>query len=72
MEKERLDLSSIHKKLEMVEIENEIEMKKQEMAMKRAEDLADTFLKAKNLKVRFYGTNFSRIYLQLNIFDDFF
>lgn len=51
LEKERNDLSSIHKKIEMVQVENEIEMKKQEMAMKRAEDLADSYLKAKNLKV---------------------
>lgn len=55
LEKERHDLSSIHRKIEMSEIENEIERKRQEMAQKRAEDLADSYLKTKNLKVLNYG-----------------
>lgn len=51
MEREKQDLSNIQKQLELSQIENEIEMKKSEMAIKRAEDLADSYLKAKNIKV---------------------
>lgn len=51
LEKEKQDMTNIQKRLELTHLENEIELKKQEMAMKRAEDLADSYLKAKNLKV---------------------
>ena len=51
MERERQEIENIRKKIEITNIESGIEAKRNEMAEKRAEDLADTYLKTKNLRV---------------------
>lgn len=51
LEREKQDMSNIQRKLELSQLDNEIELKKNEIAQKRAEDLADSYLKTKNLKV---------------------
>lgn len=43
---------NIQKKLDLENVENAIELKRYEMAQKRAEDLADSFIKSKNLRVK--------------------
>ena len=51
LERERQEIANIRKKIEITNIESGIEAKRNEMAEKRAEDLADTYLKTKNLRV---------------------
>lgn len=54
LEREKQDMSNIQRKLELSQLDNEIELKKNEIAQKRAEDLAESYLKTKNLKVTLY------------------
>lgn len=54
LEREKQDMSNIQRKLELCQLDNEIELKKNEIAQKRAEDLADSYLKTKNLKVTLF------------------
>jgi hypothetical protein len=56
IEREKQDMLSIQKKVELTNIENAIELKRYEMALKRAEDLADSYLKAKRMRVWYLGT----------------
>lgn len=50
-ERERQELLNIQKKLELSNIENAMEAKRSEMAEKRAQDLVNTYLKAKSMRV---------------------
>jgi hypothetical protein len=51
LEKERQEMINLKKKFEINNIESEIEAKRSLMAEKRAEDLLNTYLKAKNMRV---------------------
>jgi hypothetical protein len=51
LERERQEMINIQKKLEIGNIENAMDAKRNEMAEKRAEDLVDSYLKAKNMRV---------------------
>jgi hypothetical protein len=51
-ERENQEAHTFQAKIEMNKIENEIEIKKNEIAEKRANDLADTFLKIKEMRVK--------------------
>lgn len=59
LEREKQDMSNIQRKLELSQLDNEIELKKNEIAQKRAEDLADSYLKTKNLKVTLFILSFN-------------
>ena len=59
LEREKQDMSNIQRKLELSQLDNEIELKKNEIAQKRAEDLADSYLKTKNLKVMLFILGFN-------------
>ncbi len=50
-ERERQELFNIQKKLELSNIESAMEAKRSEMAEKRAQDLVNTYLKAKSMRV---------------------
>ena len=50
-EREKQELNNLQKKFEISNIESAMEVKRNEMAEKRAEDLADSYLKAKNMRV---------------------
>lgn len=51
LEHERQEMVSLKKKFEISNIESEMEAKRNLMAEKRAEDLVNTYLKAKNMRV---------------------
>jgi ribonuclease Y len=51
LEKERQEMINLKKKFEINNIESEIEAKRNLMAEKRAEDLLNTYLKAKDMRV---------------------
>jgi hypothetical protein len=53
-ERERQELLNIQKKFELSNIENAMEAKRSEMAEKRAQDLVDTYLKAKSMRVYYF------------------
>ena len=59
LEREKQDMSNIQRTLELSQLDNEIELKKNEIAQKRAEDLADSYLKTKNLKVTLFILSFN-------------
>ena len=52
-EREKQELKNLEKKFEISNMESTLEAKRNEMAERRAEDLVDTYLKAKNMRVLF-------------------
>ncbi len=50
-EREQQEFNNLQKKFEIANIESAMELKRNEMAEKRAEDLVDSYLKAKNMRV---------------------
>ncbi len=56
-ERERQEMLNIQKKLDISNIEKSIEEKRNEMAEKRALELVESYLKAKNMRVLFYYLN---------------
>lgn len=54
-ERERQEMLNIQKKLDISNIEKSIEEKRNEMAEKRALELVESYLKAKNMRVLFYN-----------------
>ena len=44
-------MMNLEKKIEMTNFENAMDAKRNEMAEKRANDLVETYLKAKNMRV---------------------
>lgn len=52
-ERERQEMLNLKKKFDLSNMESEIEAKRNLMAEKRAEDLVNTYLRAKNLRVSF-------------------
>ena len=54
-ERERQEMLNIQKKLDISNIEKSIEEKRNEMAEKRAIELVESYLKAKNMRVLFYN-----------------
>ena len=50
-EREKHEMNNLQKKFEIANIESAMELKRNEMAEKRAEDLVDSYLKAKNMRV---------------------
>ncbi len=51
MERERQSIANIRKKLELERVESGMEARKNEIAEKRAEDVTDSFLRAKRMRV---------------------
>ena len=56
-ERERQEMLNIQKKLDISNIEKSIEEKRNEMAEKRALELVESYLKAKNMRVLLYYLN---------------
>jgi hypothetical protein len=52
-DRERQEMLNIQKKLDINQMESAINAKRNEIAEKRAEELVDTYLKNKQMRVRF-------------------
>jgi hypothetical protein len=61
-ERERQEMLNIQKKLDINNIEKSIEDKRNEMAEKRAVELVESYLKAKNMRVNFNCKIFINIF----------
>jgi hypothetical protein len=57
IERERQEEINMQKKLEISNISNKIDLMRNEQAEIRAEDLADTFLRNKQMRVRHFDFN---------------
>jgi hypothetical protein len=52
LESERQEMANLRKKFDISNIENELEAKRYLIAEKRVEDLVNTYLRIKNMKVK--------------------
>jgi len=52
LESERQEMANLRKKFDISNIENELEAKRYLIAEKRVEDLVNTYLRIKNIKVK--------------------
>ncbi len=52
LESERQEMANLKKKFDISNIENELEAKRYLIAEKRVEDLVNTYLRIKNIKVK--------------------
>jgi len=52
LESERQEMANLKKKFDISNIENELEAKRYLIAEKRVEDLVNTYLRIKNMKVK--------------------
>jgi uncharacterized pyridoxal phosphate-containing UPF0001 family protein len=55
MERERYEMLNIQKKLDIDQMESAMDAKRNEIAEKRAEELVDTYLRNKQMRVRNIG-----------------
>lgn len=54
MERERQEMANLQKKMEINNLESALDTKRNEIAEKRAEELVNTYLKNKQMRVRYY------------------